>query len=171
MLKAAIWYSEVLGFSIIPVRSTKKPFVKWTEYQTEKPDRNQIEEWWSKWPEANIGIVTGAISGIDVVDCDSLAGKNALNEFLNDTFMTPVSKTPNGWHYYFKHAEGLSNGVRVITDCDLRTTGGYIIAPPSKNGNGVYEWCPGLKIKETPFSRSEERRVGKECRSRWSPYH
>ena len=22
-----------------------------------------------------------------------------------------------------------------------------------------------------PFSRSEERRVGKECRSRWSPYH
>src|ERR1051325_1679533 len=24
---------------------------------------------------------------------------------------------------------------------------------------------------ETPESRSEERRVGKECRSRWSPYH
>ena len=23
----------------------------------------------------------------------------------------------------------------------------------------------------TPPSRSEERRVGKECRSRWSPYH
>ena len=23
----------------------------------------------------------------------------------------------------------------------------------------------------TPFDRSEERRVGKECRSRWSPYH
>ena len=22
-----------------------------------------------------------------------------------------------------------------------------------------------------PFVRSEERRVGKECRSRWSPYH
>src|SRR5256885_13413720 len=25
--------------------------------------------------------------------------------------------------------------------------------------------------KLTPVSRSEERRVGKECRSRWSPYH
>ena len=24
---------------------------------------------------------------------------------------------------------------------------------------------------ETPLCRSEERRVGKECRSRWSPYH
>ena len=27
------------------------------------------------------------------------------------------------------------------------------------------------KIKENPTTRSEERRVGKECRSRWSPYH
>ena len=27
------------------------------------------------------------------------------------------------------------------------------------------------KTVETPESRSEERRVGKECRSRWSPYH
>ena len=25
--------------------------------------------------------------------------------------------------------------------------------------------------KEQRFTRSEERRVGKECRSRWSPYH
>ena len=28
---------------------------------------------------------------------------------------------------------------------------------------------PGMYIGTT--SRSEERRVGKECRSRWSPYH
>ena len=27
------------------------------------------------------------------------------------------------------------------------------------------------KFKNTKKSRSEERRVGKECRSRWSPYH
>ena len=27
------------------------------------------------------------------------------------------------------------------------------------------------KDKEAKGSRSEERRVGKECRSRWSPYH
>ena len=28
-----------------------------------------------------------------------------------------------------------------------------------------------LVNKEVPEARSEERRVGKECRSRWSPYH
>ena len=35
---------------------------------------------------------------------------------------------------------------------------------------------PGLKVSSIKFwslweNRSEERRVGKECRSRWSPYH
>src|SRR2546429_5581689 len=32
---------------------------------------------------------------------------------------------------------------------------------------------PGAHLPSTPFNRyrSEERRVGKECRSRWSPYH
>ena len=29
----------------------------------------------------------------------------------------------------------------------------------------------GLAIKKARERRSEERRVGKECRSRWSPYH
>ena len=28
-----------------------------------------------------------------------------------------------------------------------------------------------LEYIQNPSSRSEERRVGKECRSRWSPYH
>ena len=28
-----------------------------------------------------------------------------------------------------------------------------------------------IHLREYAFSRSEERRVGKECRSRWSPYH
>src|SRR5882762_10436199 len=34
---------------------------------------------------------------------------------------------------------------------------------------GVLQTLPGNPL--TPWSRSEERRVGKECRSRWSPYH
>ena len=29
----------------------------------------------------------------------------------------------------------------------------------------------GMKELTQVFMRSEERRVGKECRSRWSPYH
>ena len=47
----------------------------------------------------------------------------------------------------------------------------------SKDQSGSSETTPGKDegtidpSKETPGTRSEERRVGKECRSRWSPYH
>ena len=32
-------------------------------------------------------------------------------------------------------------------------------------------WDVGLTVSAGEAVRSEERRVGKECRSRWSPYH
>jgi len=72
-----------------------------------------------------------------------------LDEFLSESFITPISKTPaGGCHVYFKHRRGLSNGVRIIEGCDLRTNGGYVLVPPSyaeyqKNGKlikGGYEW-------------------------------
>ena len=38
--------------------------------------------------------------------------------------------------------------------------------------NDDYKSKPSIKIeKPNTLQRSEERRVGKECRSRWSPYH
>ncbi len=146
LLKSALWYARQ-GFSVIPVKQDKKPFVKWEPFQSERASQDQIHTWWKKHPGANIGLVCGEVSGIDVVDCDSEHGRDALNEFLSDSFITPVSKTPKGWHYFFKHSPGLSNGVKVITDCDLRTTGGYAIAPPSKNGKGKsYAWMQKLSI-------------------------
>ena len=40
-----------------------------------------------------------------------------------------------------------------------------------QRSRGVYEDFWALKDMTFDRSRSEERRVGKECRSRWSPYH
>src|SRR2546430_15414732 len=40
----------------------------------------------------------------------------------------------------------------------------------SKEVNHGARWVVDLDFKDY-FGRSEERRVGKECRSRWSPYH
>ena len=39
-----------------------------------------------------------------------------------------------------------------------------------KHREYFYDWCEIGSIYGAPI-RSEERRVGKECRSRWSPYH
>ena len=37
-------------------------------------------------------------------------------------------------------------------------------------GNRLEEYLQGIRVMKA-YNRSEERRVGKECRSRWSPYH
>lgn len=130
LLKAALFYARH-GCSVIPVRQDKKPFIKWTPYKEKAASEDQIRAWWKKSPNANIGIVTGSVSGIDIVDVDSEAGQRALNEFLPDNLETPIARTPSGgWHYYFKHRAGLVNRSRALRDIDIRTTGGYAIAPP-----------------------------------------
>ena len=48
--------------------------------------------------------------------------------------------------------------------CFARCHHGWLYYPSKKFPELIH---PGLKNK----NRSEERRVGKECRSRWSPYH
>ncbi len=149
LLKAALYYQK-MGFSVIPVKQNKKPLTKWEQYQSEKAGPDQIQAWWKEWPGANIALVTGRESGCMVVDVDTQTGLDALNEFLNDNLITPIAETPGGgWHYYFKYQPGLINKARVITDTDIRTDGGYIVAPPSIGENGKpYAWIAGLSIAE-----------------------
>ena len=46
--------------------------------------------------------------------------------------------------------------------------GGLIILAGAAGAGGWYYYKENY---DKCMSRSEERRVGKECRSRWSPYH
>lgn len=145
----AIEYVE-LGFSVIPVRPDKRPLIRWQEYQQKRANKRQIRKWWSQWPNANVGIVTGSISGIMVVDVDSQTGHDTLNNYLPENLLTPVVNTPSGgWHYYFRYKKGLVNRARTITDCDVRTDGGYIVAPGSCGKNGLaYSWLKNLDLHE-----------------------
>src|ERR1022692_4352663 len=59
----------------------------------------------------------------------------------------PIPTTITGTHGQFRH-------IRM-------TRAGTILVPHMSEG----------KVVEYDMDRSEERRVGKECRSRWSPYH
>jgi hypothetical protein len=150
LLDLALQYSKK-GFNVIPVSQNKKPIIKWQKYQSERSTEAEIRSWWKEHPKANIGLVTGEISGIAVIDVDSDKGKEAIQEYIPDSCIMPVSQTPSGgWHYYFKCPDSkLTNNARVIKDCDLRANGGYIIAPPSKNGTGKeYKWLDGLSIFE-----------------------
>jgi len=94
------------------------------------------------------------VSGIDVLDVDTEEAYEQLSEnYLPDSLETPTVKTPKGRHLYFQHRPGLSNEVRVVPGTDLRTHGGYVIAPPSSNGDGTtYYWLSGLNPKIIEFA-------------------
>lgn len=151
----ALWYLKH-GFSIIPIKGshyskgvdiderlkdTKAPLVKWSEYQQRHPTENEIREWFTKWPMANIAIVTGKISNLVVVDFDSAeAVMWAKNKgYLN----TAVASTARGAHAYYRYpAEGyVKNSVDGDNKIDIRADGGYVIAPPSVHLTGMqYTW-------------------------------
>jgi hypothetical protein len=138
-LEAALEYYE-MGLSVIPLKKDKRPLISWLPYQQKRASTDEIREWWNKYPQANVGIVTGAISDIIVLDCDS---QEAIDSFRSRyKGLTPVAKTPRGMHFYFKYEEGIRNTVKIGNlDMDLRGEGGYVVAPPSINGDGKkYTW-------------------------------
>ncbi len=141
-----------LGFSVIPMCGMtpdscmygdrcpspgKHPLIKWKVFQNERADEAQINQWWKQWPLANIGIVTGSISNLAVVDIE--AGGS-----LDDLVPTVIAKTGGGgWHYYYRlPANGLESSVRFRELTDSRAEGGYVVAPPSSHkSGGTYEWA------------------------------
>jgi len=149
-LEAALEYRRK-GFSVIPIRPDKKPFISWLEFQDRQPTEDEINQWWNKWPKANVGIVTGEISGVLVIDCDNEAAYQKIQEMLPDSFITCIAKTPRGYHLYLIYPKGqtIGNATGIFEGVDVRGNGGYIIAPPSVNAEGkAYSWMPGLAMGE-----------------------
>ena len=147
ILQAALRYAEELSFSVIPVGKDKKPLIKWESFQKRKAVPAEIQDWWQKWPDANIGIVTGVVSNLAVIDIDTEEGKKAVQELVPDSLTMPACTTPKGGqHLYFQCPDDkLKNNTKIVTGCDLRANGGYVVAPPSVNGSGKgYIWLPGL---------------------------
>jgi len=128
------------GYSVFPVKQDKRPYFSWEEYQHRKPTRDELNAWWGpkgKYQKSNVAIVTGAISNLTVVDIDSKEGEKAIEKYVPMKIQTPVVMTPSGgYHIYFQHEEQVRNKARFLTDCDIRSEGGYVVAPPSENGNG-----------------------------------
>ena len=103
-------------------------------------DPRRIEMWWSRWPEANIGLRTGIV--MDVADIDSSAGWHGLRHLLGGAMPAgPQVRTGGGgWHFWFDPT-GYGNRVRLLPGVDWRGAGGYVLAPPSRHVNGTsYYW-------------------------------
>jgi len=149
ILESAIKYAKK-GMSVIPVAFNKKPLVKWEPYQHKRASEDEIRGWFKKFPNMNIGIVTGAISDLLVVDTDTVPAITRIDDAIPENLLVPCQRTPSGGkHFLFKHKEGLVNRARVSEGIDIRTEGGYIVVSPSVNGNGrCWSWLEGLSIED-----------------------
>ena len=98
-----------------------------------------IEVWWGLYPKANIGLAMG--HGRVAIDLDVKKDANGLATFLdlNLFFDTLTHRTPSGgWHLIYTAEEDFANNVRLLPAIDVRSSGGYIAAPPSVAPDGVY---------------------------------
>ena len=103
-------------------------------------DAAQVAAWWSRTPNANIGIPTGAASGVVVVDVDvhgpidgRVAWTRAADAGLVDGAGLLVRTPTGGMHAYFPATPGREqrSWQAAAAGIDFRGDGGYIIAPPS----------------------------------------
>lgn len=148
LLESALQYCKA-GYSVIPVGRDKKPKIEWEQYQKKAATEEQITKWWGDYPYANIGLVTGRVSGFCVVDADGPVGIESLVRYIPEG--TVQCRTPNGgMHYYFTCPdEVIGNAARFLPNVDFRANGGYVVAPPSIGSNqNKYEWKLGASIFE-----------------------
>lgn len=136
------------GFSVIPLLpKSKKPAIQWREYQKRLPTEEELEAWFGNRSRNNIGVVTGSISGLAVLDADSAEAVAWCEANLPKT---PTVKTARGRHYYFKFMPGLKNSVKVNgLKSDVRGEGGYVAAPCSVHESGaIYHWGEGRSLDD-----------------------
>ena len=121
------------GYSVIPVRN-KRSLFQWKEFQEHRPTEAQVEAWWVEYPDADIAVICGKVSGgLTVIDIDNLeiAKRFKGKEFIK---RTRVVETPSGGlHLYFWDTSP-NPKTRPLPDIgELRAEGAYVVCPPSSS--------------------------------------
>lgn len=181
----ALYYAS-LGWSVVPthrvltlpdgkaactcpagaacISKGKHPAVAWAQYQQTAPSEMQLRQWFEgAHASYGVGIITGAVSGIFVVDVDEGPGKaggETLNDlqFLNgDLPFTVQARTGGGGrHMIFRHPKDIwvTTGRNVLgPGVDVRGDGGFIVAAPSLHESGrYYLWDDVAHPKTTPVA-------------------
>lgn len=130
------------GWAVIPLAG-KLPLVSWKEFQSRRPGQDELTTWFAGETHATgIGVVTGRISGLVVVDCDSRQDAEFW-QLEHGSSPLVVDTGGGGVHFYYAlSGDELRNRVRLLgRQIDLRAEGGYVTAPPSLHPSGArYVW-------------------------------
>ena len=120
------------GISVFPCEK-KIPLTGAGGFKNASLDATQLVKWWTENPDAQIGIPTGELNQLFVVDIDGPAGDRAAEKMnLPETF--EVATRPGRRQLWFRQPEGIKSKCTasvLAPQLDTRGDGGYVIAPPS----------------------------------------
>ena len=149
LAEAAERYAS-MGWAVFPLRPRgKEPRTK-NGVKDACADVEQVRAFWARYPDSNIGIAMGEPSGgivaIDA-DVDPEAGKDGVDTISEwerahgELPETACSLTGRDGYHMLYRMDGVRNSVNADAAVDIRSTGGYIVAPPSVHPNGRrYAW-------------------------------
>lgn len=147
MLEWALKYAQQ-NYAVFPLAPKSKVPATQHGFQDASTDPDQIRRWWGHNPNYNIGVATG--NGLVVIDVDDKPeeGKHGtleLNGWEREHGEFPPTWTvltgTGGAHYWYRTGENFTNSTEILGAIDVRSLGGYVVAPPSIHPNGTaYEW-------------------------------
>ena len=156
-----------LGFSFFPIEWRQKapPLVKWEEFQSRRPSREEVEGWLSKHAIFNVAVACGRVSNLFVIDFDSEEAFESWLKGLPKGFREYVMvacwivKTGKGFHVYVRpeNPELIPRSkIRCREGIDIKGEGGYVVAPPSVHPSGAhYEGWNSPRPSLAPLKRED----------------
>jgi putative DNA primase/helicase len=141
-VKAGIYVNPVYVARRPDGKKDVRPVGLWR--QTSSNSLADVAAWEQQYPDAGLLIDTGK-SGLVVVDCD---GEEGIANWLalNPPLPMQIAKTAGGGaHWYYQahpdHVIGNDQNGKVAPSVDIRGLGGFVIAPPTTDGRGSWEWA------------------------------
>jgi hypothetical protein len=121
-------------------------------------NEEQIRAWSEKYPGCNWAVATGQQSGVIVLDVDgekgweSLAALEAQHGPLPITLASTTGRGGHRWFRYPAKSEIRNSAGKLGDGIDVRSSGGYVIVPPSVHQSGrAYQWAnPQHPIADAP---------------------
>ena len=148
-LEAAISYHQK-GYSVIPVGPDKIPLLSWKEFQDRRASLEEIVKWWENHPKALVGIVTGPVSNLTVIDVEQGGNFDVVKD---ETFT--VKTGGGGRHFFFQYDPDFKTGARILELTDVRSLGGYVVAAPSISQKGTYSVLKDVPVAKMSPSTKE----------------
>ena len=131
------------GWSVIICGPDKRPLINWKEYQNRLATPEELVKWFTDYPDAQVGIVTGGLSNLTVIDLEADADFSLIPD---ETYR--VRTGGGGIHVYCEYDSDFKNAVRVFPSIDVRSSGGFVIAAGSTSSKGAYTALNSLKVNQ-----------------------